>query len=107
MAALVAALYLARLMPPSDAGNATFAVAVAAAVLGSRYWLNRDGVSWVSPKLGDMVPFLAAVLGTFALCWIVSATTGAWWAWIVGAAVAAGVVLHTGRRYRREFGDVG
>jgi hypothetical protein len=105
MAAVVAALYLAQLLPPDDTSKATFALAVVAVVLGSRYWLNRDGVSWVSPRLADMVPFLTAVYGTFALCWAVDATTGAWWCWIAGAVVASVVVLVTGLRYVREFGD--
>ena len=105
MAAAVAGLHLARLLPPSDAHEATIAVGVAAIVLGSRYWLNREGASWVSVKFADMVPFLAAVLGTFGLSWVVSATTGAWWIWIVGAVVAGGIVLRTGQVYRRAFGD--
>ena len=105
MAAVVAALYLAQLLPPSDTSKATFAVAVVAVGLGSRYWFNRDGVSWVSPRVADMVPFLAAVLGTFALCWVLEVTTGAWWAGIAGAVVAGAVVLVTGHRYVREFGD--
>ncbi|GAB3343991.1 hypothetical protein [Modestobacter lapidis] len=105
MAAVVATLYLVQLLPPSDTSKATFAVAVVALVLGNRYWLNRDGVSWVSPDLGDMLPFLVALLGTFAACWAVSETTGVWWCWLAGAVVGAGVVLGTGRRYRREFGD--
>jgi hypothetical protein len=105
MAAVVAALYLAQLLPPADASRATFAVAVVAVVVGSRYWFNRQGVSWVSPRLADMLPFLTAVLGTFALCWAVDATTGAWWCWIAGAVVGGAVVLVTGHRYVREFGD--
>jgi hypothetical protein len=105
MAAAVAALYLVQLLPPSDTSKATFAIAVVTTVLGSRYWLNRDGVAWVSPKLRDMVPFLTAVLGAFAVCWVVEATTGAWWVWIAGAVVAAGVVLRTGHQYVQEFGD--
>jgi hypothetical protein len=104
MAAVVAALYLARLLPPSDADQATFAVAVVAVVLGARYWLYRDGVSWVSVRPSDMVPFLAAVCGTYGMCWVVSAATGAWWCWIPGAVLAAAVVLRTGQAYRREFG---
>ena len=107
MAALVAGVHLAQLLPPSDARHATSAVAVAAAVLGARYWLYRDGVSWVSPRFADMVPFLAAVLGTSVLCWLISAATGAEWVWGIGAAVAAGIVLRTGHRYRQEFGDAG
>lgn len=105
MAAAVAGLHLARLLPPSDASKATFAVGVVAIVLGSRYWLNREGVSWASAKFADMVPFLAAVLGTFGLSWVISATTGAWWIWIVGGVVAGGIVLRTGHVYRQAFGD--
>lgn len=73
-AAAVAGLHLA----PSDAEKATFAVAVA-----------------------------SAVLGTFVLCLVASATTGAWWIWVVGAVVAGGVVLRTGNTYRRVFGNAG
>jgi hypothetical protein len=107
MAALIAGVHLAQLLPASDARHATFAVAVAAAVLGARYWLYRDRVSWVSPRFADMVPFLAAVLGTSVLSWLIAAATGAEWVWGIGAAVAAGVVLRTGHRYRQEFGDAG
>lgn len=103
-AAAVAGLYLAQLLPPSDASKATFVVAVVAIVLGSRFWLNRDGVSWSSVKPADMASFVAAILGIFALCWVISATAGAWWIWIVGAVVASGIVVVTGHRYRQEFG---
>ena len=106
-AAAVAGLHRAQLLAPSDAAKATFAVAVASAVLGLRYWLNHDGVAWVSVRPADVVPFLAAVLGTFVLCLVASATTGAWWIWVVGAVVAGGVVLRTGNTYRRVFGNAG
>jgi hypothetical protein len=104
-AALVAGLCLAQLLPPSDSPKATFAMAAAAIVMGVTQWLNRDGVSWVSVRFRDMVPFMAAVVGTIVLCLAVAETTGAWWVWIVGAAVAAGIVLRTGAAYRKEFGD--
>jgi hypothetical protein len=105
MAGLVGGLFLARLLPASDAHRATLALGVVALVLGSRYWLNRPGVSWTSLKLTDMVPFLLAIYGTFALCWIVATATGAVAVWVAGALVGGGVVLHTGLRYRREYGD--
>lgn len=105
MAVLVALLFLARLLAPSDADKITVALAVVALVLGARYWLHRDGVSWVELKLSDMVLFMAAILGSFAVCWVISANTGARWVWAVGAIVAGGVVIGTGRRYRQEFGD--
>jgi hypothetical protein len=104
-AALAAGVCLAQLLPPSDARNATFAAAVAAIVLGGRYWLYRDQVSGVWPSFGDMLPFLAAVLGTVLVCLVVAETTDAWWAWIIGAVVVAGVVLGTGRSYRKAYGD--
>lgn len=104
-AGAVAGILLAQLMAPSDAHKATVGIGVGSIVLGSRYWLNRDGVSRVSVKLADMVPFLATILGTCVLCWVVSAATGAQWIWILGAVVAGAVVLRTGQRYRREFGD--
>ena len=104
-AALVACLHLARLLPPSDASSASFAVAVAAVVLGSRYWMNRDGVAWASARLADMAPFLAAILGSMVACWAIDASTGADWVWIVGAVVSAAVVLRTGRTYVRTYGD--
>ncbi len=104
MAALVAGLALAQLLDSSDARMATFALAVVALVLASRYWLNRDGVSWASVSVTDMLPFLVGILGTFALCAVIAAATGASWVWIVGAVVAGGIVIRTGRTYRREFG---
>ena len=52
-----------------------------------------------------MVPFLPGILGTFALSGVISATTGAWWIWIVAAVVADGIVIRTGRTYRQEFGE--
>ncbi|WP_164704496.1 hypothetical protein [Blastococcus litoris] len=109
-AGAVAALHLIRLLPSSDAGRtaqlvAILAIALAAGGLGSRYWLNRDGVGWVSMKLTDMVPFLAAILGSFAVCWAVAEATGARWVWIVGAVFSAAVVFVTGARYRRTYGD--
>ncbi|MPQ96665.1 hypothetical protein GB931_01765 [Modestobacter sp. I12A-02628] len=107
MAVLVAALFLVQLLPSDDAGQARIAVAVVAVVLGSRYWLNRPGVAWVAPHLPDMAWFLVAVLGSYAACWVVWGTIGLDAVWVAGAALAAGVVLVTGRRYRREFGDVG
>jgi len=104
-AAAVAGVFLAQLLAPSDALNATLATALASTVLGVRYWLNRDGISWVTVKLADMVPFLTALLTLGLLCVAVSATTGAQWIWVVGAFAASAVVLRTGRRYQREFGD--
>ena len=105
MAALVAGLFLARLLPSSDAHQATLALGVVALVLGSRYWLNRPGVSWTSVKISDMVPFLVILYGAFGLCWVIAATSGAAWIWLVGAVVGGGVVLRTGLLYRREYGD--
>ncbi|MEN0130857.1 MAG: hypothetical protein AAGC49_15580 [Brevundimonas sp.] len=105
MATVVAGLALAQLLPSSDAHRATLALGVIALVVASRYWLNREGVSWASARFADTLTFLAGILGTFAVCWVVSSTTGAWWIWIVGALVAGGVVLRTGRTYRREFGQ--
>jgi hypothetical protein len=102
MAALVAALALAQLMEPAESHGATLALGVITFVLASRYWMNRDGVSWASARFTDSVPFLLGILGTFALSWAVSATTGAWWIWIVAAVVAGGIVLRTGQHYRRE-----
>lgn len=105
MAAIVAGLALAQLLTPSDEKKATVGLGIAAVALGSRYWLHRDGVSWVSPKLSDMGPFLLAILGSFAVSAVIDATTGAWWIWIVAAAAAGIVVLRTGATYRREFGE--
>jgi hypothetical protein len=104
-ATLAAGVLLAQLLPPSDARHAAFAAAVAAIVLGGRYWLYRDGVAWVSPSPRDMLGFLAAVVGTVLTCLVVAETTGAEWIWIAGAVVVAGIVLGTGRAYRRTYGD--
>lgn len=105
MAALVAGLALARLLEPPETTRATLALGVVALVLGSRYWLHRDGVSWASASFTDMVPFLLGILGTFCVSAVIAATTGAWWIWIVGAVVAGGIVLRTGHAYRKEFGE--
>lgn len=104
MAFIVAGLFLARLLTSSSAHGATIGLAVAALVLGSRYWLNRPGVAWTSIKVRDLLPFVGSVLGAFAVCWAVEATTGAAWVWVLGALAGAVLVVVTGRRYRREFG---
>jgi hypothetical protein len=105
MAALVGGLHLAHLLPPSDTRHATFAIVVASVVLGGRYWLFRPGVAGVNPDLPDMLPFMAALLSLFAVGWAGTAATGAEGIWVATAVGAAAVVLVTGRRYRREFGD--
>lgn len=104
-AAVVAGLFLVRLLPGDDASRASLGLAVVAVVLGSRYWLNRDGVSWTTVRLADMVPYLLALLVPAVVCVVVDATTDASWTWGVGAVVAAGVVWRTGQLYRRDFGD--
>jgi hypothetical protein len=104
-AVLAAGIFLAQLLAPSDARNATFAVTVAAVVLGGRYWFFRDQVFLVAPSARDMLPFFAGVLGTVLGCLLVAETTSAWWVWIVGAVVAAGIVLRTGHTYRKTYGD--
>jgi hypothetical protein len=104
-ATLTACICLAQLLPPSDSRSATFAVAVAAIVLGGRYWLFRDQVRGVSPSVPDMLPFLAAALGIVLGCLVIAETTGAWWVWIAGAVLTAGLVLATGRAYRKAYGD--
>ncbi|GAB3826291.1 hypothetical protein [Kribbella italica] len=100
-----AALYLAQLLSPSDARNATFALGVVVAVIAAFHWLNRPGVSWASMKFRDMVPFVASLGVIFVVCTVISETTSLSWVWIVGAAVAAGMVWRNGRAYRKEFGD--
>ncbi|WP_199580182.1 hypothetical protein [Blastococcus sp. TBT05-19] len=108
-AAAVAGLFLVRLLPESGAGRATqlvaiLAIALATGGLGRKYWFDRDGVSWATARPRDLLPFLAVLCGSYALCWVLAETTGATWVWIAGAVVAAAVVLVTGRSYRREFG---
>lgn len=103
-ACAVAGLFLAQMLEPFDAPKATFAVAVVSLVLGSRYWLNRDGVSWAWVKITDMLPFFAAILAIYGTCWLVAARAGAQWVWIAGALAAGVVVLRTGHRYRQDFG---
>lgn len=105
MAALVAGLGLAQLLPPPQSTKVILALGVVALLLASRYWLNRDGVSWASASFIDMVPFLLGILGAFALSAVIAATTGAWWIWFVGAVTAGGIVVRTGHSYRREFGE--
>ena len=101
MAALVAGIDLAQLLDSPLLPMVT--CALVAGYLGRRFWLRRDGVSWVSMKVTDMLPFLAVIVGTLVVAMIVEDVTGARWVWIVVAAVHAGIVLFTGRRYHREY----
>lgn len=105
MAALVAGLHLVRMLPSEGAAAATLGLGAVAVVLGSRHWLYRDGVTGVTPSLRDMLPFLVAMVASFAGCALLADATGATWVWVIGAAFAAAVVLLTGRAYRREYGD--
>lgn len=109
-AAAIAGLHLVRLLPDSGSGRyvqllGIVAIALAAGAFGQKYWLNRDGVSWATARVRDMLPFLALLLGSFVACWAITEATGAEWVWILGAAFSAGVVLVTGARYRRQYGD--
>jgi hypothetical protein len=103
-AAAVAGISLAQLLPEAAGTVVLIGLAALMGLLGHRYWLNRDGVSWASAKVSDMGGFLALLLGTLAAGWIVDETTGAWWIWFVTASLTAGVVLVTGHRYGQEFG---
>ncbi|MCF6743095.1 hypothetical protein E9529_02185 [Blastococcus sp. KM273128] len=103
-AAVVAGVALAQMLPPRTAGLVVLPLVVVMGLLAHRYWFNADGVSGASVKLGDMAGYLTVVLGTFAVGWLVEATTDAWWIWIPCAAVTATAVLVTGQRYVREFG---
>ncbi|WP_456570313.1 hypothetical protein [Blastococcus sp. SYSU DS0539] len=104
MAAVVGGVTLAQLLPPKTAGIVVLPLVVISGLLASRYWFNPEGVTGASVKLTDMGPYLAVVLGTFAVCWLVDGTTDAWWIWFPGAAVTGGAVLVTGFRYVREHG---
>ena len=106
-AAAVAGLHLAQLLRPGDAPKAVFAVAVASVVMGLKHWLNRDGVAWVTVDPRDVAPFVLAILATSVAGWVIAETTGFRWLWIVTAVIAGGIVLRTGRAYRRVHGDGG
>ncbi|MGY2066322.1 hypothetical protein [Blastococcus sp. SYSU DS0619] len=103
-AAVVAGVTLAQLLPPRTAAIVVLPLVVLMGLLAHRYWFNADGVTGASVTFTDMVPYLTVVLGTFAVCWLVDGTTGAWWIWFPGAAVTAGAVLVTGFRYVQEYG---
>lgn len=98
---LLAGLFLAQILGGSDARNASFAVVVASAVLGGRYWFYRPGVAWVSAANADVGPFVLVVLGVIVVAGVAADTTGTPWAWVVGAVVAAALVLLVGRAYRK------
>lgn len=80
------------------------AITLAAGGRGSKYWLNRAGVTRTAARFEDMIPFLTGVVGTYAASWVLAETTGATWVWLLGTAVAEMIVLVTGARYRRESG---
>ncbi|MCZ2860954.1 hypothetical protein [Blastococcus sp. VKM Ac-2987] len=103
-AAVVAGVTLAQLLPAKTAAFVVLPLVAVMGLLAHRYWFNAEGVSGASVKVTDMVPYLTVVLGTFVVCWLVDATTGAWWIWFPGAAGTAGAVLVTGSRYVREYG---
>lgn len=104
-AVLVAGIALAQLLPSAAGSAATVACGMVSAVLGGKYWLNREGESRVSVSFADMVPFLLGLYGILGLCWALSAATGARWIWVVGAVVVAGIVVRTGHTYRMTYGD--
>lgn len=104
MAGLVAGLALVQLLDRVAAHRLTLALGVVTLLLASRYWMNRDGVAWAAARFTDSLPFLLGVLGTFAVGWVVAATSGASWVWVVAAVVAGGIVLRTGYTYRQAHG---
>lgn len=103
-ALLMGGLCLAQLLPPADSPKASFGLIVAAIVMGVTHWLNRDGVSWVNVRFGDMIFFVAALAGIFVVCLAIDELSDAWWIWIPGAVAASAIILRTGQVYRRTFG---
>lgn len=101
MAVGLAAIFLAQLLETPHSIYASFAVAVAAVVMGGRYWINRKGVAWVSVKGTDIAPFVGGILALAIICLIVAALTGFDGVWIIGAVIAAAIVWFTGRAYRK------
>lgn len=104
MAAIMGSVPLSFLLEPSTSSKVLAGLVVVALVPAYKYWFNRDGVAWASVNIRDTAPFLVAILGAFAASAVIAESTGAWWMWILCAAVVAGIVLFTGRAYRREFG---
>jgi len=101
MSLALAAIFLAQVLEAPHSLYASFAVAVAAAVLGGRYWFARKGVAWVSVKASDIAPFVIGILVLAVACVIVAELVAADWVWVVGAVLAGGIVWFTGRAYRR------
>ncbi len=104
MATLIAAYSLVQILPPSVSSKASMGLAIVAIVPAYRYWLHRDGVSWVSVKVSDLLGFVAVIVGAVVAAGVAAWLTGAWWPWVVSAVLTAGVVLYTGHVYRRSFG---
>lgn len=107
MSVAIAAIFVAQLLPTPHSLYASFAVAVAAVVMGLRFWINGRGVAWVSVKASHIAPFVGGILAIAVVCIAVAELSGAEWIWIVGAVIAASIVMLTGRAYRRMVGARG
>jgi hypothetical protein len=104
MAAIVAALCLAPLLPSGSAQSSSrLALTVLAVVLAGRWWW-REGVAGVRVPVRDMAGFLALLVGVQLVALGAASGLDAGWPWVVAAVVSAAVVLATGRRYRQETG---
>lgn len=101
-AALVALLLLAQMMDPEKRRTTMFGVLVVALLLNMRMQ-QRHGVLRPRHRSRELTIFLAVILTVFAGTTVAAYATDSDWIWIVGACLAAAVVLVTGFFYSRDI----
>ena len=100
-AALVALLLLAQMMDPEKRRTTMFGVLVVALLLNMRMQ-QRHGVLLPRHRGRELTIFLVVILTVIAGTTVAAYATGSDWIWIVGAGLAAAVVLVTGFFYSRD-----
>lgn len=100
-AALVALLLLAQMMDPEKRRTTMFGVLVVALLLNMRMQ-QRHGVVLPRHRGRELTIFLVVILTVIAGTTVAAYATGSDWIWIIGAGLAAAVVLVTGFFYSRD-----
>lgn len=99
--ALAVAAVMAGQMLPSGQRVTLLGAIIVVILMVNRHVQSSSGIVWDATRLRGQVPFLIAIFTVIVATAVVVAITEIAWAWLVGGAVGAVVVLVAGAIYTR------